>query len=300
MLIRHCPLLVGLVALMSPAVVHALEPSPAPAGSAYQIVLRSRRAEAAPTRTKDAQTGGGSIVVEQPEPNTIVITMGGSAVVGSEFHGSAAGMDFNLEQDLDIISTREGLRPPRIGMVGRVVGTVQVSNTGHCNKSCGSADQGPATASLIMEETNLLTVTVDPSAVTTGQELSINHRNGPVESQAAVGTYHLIGSFHIGVTQGKGVFNRQSAVADFDPAPQLDAFWSDALKPFRAVPRKDFGFKIVVRVIEDSASEMAPPQSRQTSSLVPEGRRSPSPSRPAAPGNSVAIGARPLSGTGSY
>ena len=33
-----------------------------------------------PTGTGDAHTGGGSIVVEQPEPNTVVVTMGGSDV----------------------------------------------------------------------------------------------------------------------------------------------------------------------------------------------------------------------------
>jgi hypothetical protein len=62
------------------------------------------------------------------------------------------------------------------------------------------------------------------------------------------------------VTQGKGVFHRQSAVADFDPAPELDAFWADALKPFRAVPRRDFGFKIVVRVVEDAAPVVVAPK----------------------------------------
>ena len=74
-----------------------------------------------------------------------------------------------------------------------------------------------------------------------------------VEALAAVGDYRLSGTFRIGVSQGKGVFYRQAAVADFDPAPQLDGFWADALKPFRAVPRRDFGFKIVVRVVEDAA-----------------------------------------------
>ena len=62
----------------------------------------------------------------------------------------------------------------------------------------------------------------------------------------------LTSTFRIGVTQGKDVWNRQFAVADFDPAPELDAFWADALKPFRAVPRRDFGFKIVLRVVEDA------------------------------------------------
>lgn len=254
MLHRRSLLLAGLVALLGPATIHAADP---PAGPAYQIVLRSRHAEAVPNRTKDAQTGGGSIVVEQPEPHTIVVTMGGSAVVGSDFHGSSAGIDFNLEQDVEIIPIRKGLRPPRIGMVGRVVGTLQVTDPGRCCKvgckPCGNAEQGPAAASLSSGETCLLSLNVQPSAASCGQELSINHREGPAESPAAVGSFRLTSSFRIGVTQGKGVWNRQAAVADFDPAPQLDAFWSDVLKPFRAVPRRDFGFKVIVRVIEEAA-----------------------------------------------
>src|SRR5262245_49055102 len=105
MLNRRSLLLAGVVALVGPAAGYAADP---PLGRAYQIVLGSRQAEVPPTRTKDAQTGGGSILVEQPEPNTIIVTMGGSAVVGSDFHGSAAGIDFNLEQDLEIIPIRTG------------------------------------------------------------------------------------------------------------------------------------------------------------------------------------------------
>ena len=73
MFTRRSLFLAGFVALLGPAALYAQ-------GPAYQIVLRSRRAEVTPTRTKDAQTGGGSIVVEQPEPNTVIVTMGGSDV----------------------------------------------------------------------------------------------------------------------------------------------------------------------------------------------------------------------------
>ena len=250
---RRSLLLAGLVALVGPAAVYAADPPPEPAGPAYQIILRSRHAEVTPARIKDAQTGGGSIVVEQPEPNTIVVTMGGSAVVGSDCHGSAAGIAFDLAQDFDIVPTRMGLRPPRVGMVGRVVGTLQVTEPGLCCKPCGSADQGPATASLMTGGASVLSITVKPSAVSCGQESSINFRDGPVESAAAEGCFRLTGSFRVGVTQGKDVFHRQAAVADFDPAPELDAFWADVLKPFRAVPRNEFGFKVVVRVVEDAA-----------------------------------------------
>jgi hypothetical protein len=255
MLTRRSLLLVALVGLLGPAAVHAADP---PVGPAYQIILRSRHAEATPTRLKDAQTGGGYVLVEQPEPNTIVVKMGGAAVAGSACHGSAAGIDFNLEQDLDIIPTRPGVRPPRIGMVGRLVGTLQVTDPGKCGKACGTAEQGAAAACLALGGTSLLSVNVKPSSVVCGQESSINYRHGPVESPAVPASYCLTGSFHIGVTQGKGVWNRQAAVADFDPAPQLDAFWADALKPFRAVPRKEFGFTIVVRVVEDAQAEIGP------------------------------------------
>jgi hypothetical protein len=255
MLTRRSLLLAGLVALAGPAVLPAADP---PSGPAYQIVLRSRHAEAVPNRTKDAQTGGGSIVVEQPEPNTIVVTMGGSAVVGSDCHGSAAGITFDLAQDLDIVPLHRGARPPRVGMVGRVVGTLQVTEPGLCGKPCGSAEQGPAAACLAIGGTPLLSVGVKPSAVSCAQESSINFRDGPVEVVAAPGPYQLTASFRIGVTQGKGVFHRRAAVADFDPAPELDAFWADVLKPFRAVPRRDFGFKVVVRVVEDAAPEAGP------------------------------------------
>jgi hypothetical protein len=257
MLRRRFLLLAGLVAFICPAAAFAADP---PAGPAYQIVLRSRHAEVTPTRTKDAQTGGGWIVVEQPEPHTIIVTMGGSAVVGSDFHGSAAALAFNLDQDLDIVATRPGVRPPRVGMVGRVVGTLQVTDPGKLGKPCGTAEQGPAAAHLSLGGTNLLSLNVKPSNVTCAQESSINFREGPVETVAAAGPYRLSASFRIGVTQGLGVFHRQFAVADFDPAPELDAFWADALKPFRAVPRGDFGFKIVVRVVEDADAQAEPPK----------------------------------------
>jgi hypothetical protein len=246
--------LTGLVVLAAGAACAA--DAPPPTGPAYRIVLRSRRAEVTPERSREAQTGGGSIVVEEPEPNSVVVTMGGSAVVGSNCHGSSAGMTFDLDQELDIVPTRAGVRPPRIGLVGRVVGTLQVTDPGKCClacKACGTADQGPAIASLSVADTGLLTISVPPAAVSCGKELAINHREGPVEAPAVAGCYHLHGSFRIGVTQEKGVFHRQFAVADFDAGPELDAFWADALKPFRAVPRREFGFKFVLRVVEDAA-----------------------------------------------
>jgi hypothetical protein len=244
------------VAALVPAPSFAAEPPPA--GPAYQIVLRSRTAPANPTKTKDAQTGGGAVLVEQPEPNTIVVTMTGAAVAGSEFHGSSAGITFELDQAFDILPTRKGLRPPRIALVGRVVGTLQVTDPGKHGKSCGFAEQSTGTACVELGDAPLLSIAVQPASAGPGSPVSVNTKEGPVETVAVPGSYALKQSFAISVSQGKCVFNRQYAVADFDPAPQLDGFWADALKPFRAVSRKEFGFKVVVRVVEDAQAEIGP------------------------------------------
>lgn len=246
---RRSLLLAGLAAAVGPVALFAAD---SPAGPAYQIALRSRTATATPNRSKDAQTGGGSIAVEQPDPNTIVVTMGGAVVVGSDFHGSSAEIAFDLLQEFDIIPTRKGLRPPRVGMVGRVVGTLNVTDPGKHGKGCGTAEQGPASAVLMKDETSLLSLSVKPTSLGNGNESSVNLREGPIEIPTTTGSYRLSGSFRISASQGKAVWHRQYAVADFDPAPQLDGFWSDALKPFRAVPRRDFGFQLIVRVVEDA------------------------------------------------
>ena len=87
-------------------------------------------------------------------------------------------------------------------MVGRVVGTLLVTDPGKCGKSCGTADQGLAAACQSAGGASLLTVNLAPSSVSCGQESSVNFRDGPVEAVAAVGSYRLSASFRIGVTQG--------------------------------------------------------------------------------------------------
>src|SRR5262249_3951083 len=167
--------------------------------------------------------------------------------------GSSAGITFELEQALEILPTRSGLRPPRIGMVGYVEGTLQVTDPyKHAKyKNCGSAEQSPGTASLALADAPILSIAVRPFAVGPGSPVFVNNREGPVEVVGAHGCYTLQASFGMAVSQGKHMCTRQYAVADFDPAPQLDASWADALKPFRAIVRKNFGFRVIVRVVED-------------------------------------------------
>lgn len=191
--------------------------------------------------------------------NTIVITMGSSALAGSSHHGSNAGMTFELVQDLDTVPLRANARPPRVGMIGRVVGALQVIEPDVFGHAPGDAQQGPATACLSSVGINVLSLDVEPLTVACGQKLAIDYQTGPVEAPivatlSSAGCFRLAAQFGMCANQDKGVLNRRYAVADFGPAPQLDAFWADALTPFRAVPRSEFGYKPVLRVVDDTTS----------------------------------------------
>ena len=101
-------------------------------------------------------------------------------------------------------------------------------------------------------EASPLAVAYPPLCVEGTHGQLCNQHLPPVEgTPMPLGRYTLVASFVLD-TRASGVCDSHS-VADFDPDPQLDGFWADALRPFRAVPRRDFGFTIVLRVIEDTA-----------------------------------------------
>src|SRR5262245_45409113 len=82
---RRLFLLAGVVALLAEVTGPPAGPQAPPSGPALQDLLRSRPGGAAAMKdAKDCQTRGGKHVVEQVDPNTIMVTMGGAVVVGSD------------------------------------------------------------------------------------------------------------------------------------------------------------------------------------------------------------------------
>src|SRR5262245_2188105 len=238
------------------AQVNGSEVPTGPPTTPYQIRLGPRKAQASPTHTHDGQTGGGAIDVQQPLPHVLLITMRGAAVAGTDCkQGAAASLTFELDQELIVTPTRPGLRPPRLGIAARVVGTLDTSDKG---KGCGSAEQGEACATVLAGGHSVLDVCVPAQAAGAGEKLFLNNRAGPVEVVIAPGCFNLHQTFAISATQSKSLCHKAASAADFDPSPRLDPKWDGPLKAFRAVPRTDFGFRVVVWVIEDPAPAAGP------------------------------------------
>src|SRR5262249_51103226 len=189
----------------------------------YVFLLRSRDAVVTPERTKHAETGGGFIQVTQITPNVVMFLMRGAAAAGVD-HGGNAAMQFKLEQDLEIMASRAGLRPPRLVAAASLIGSLDSTL-----KNGGTAEQAPACATLrsIALPEPIVSMCIKPHSVGCSENLLVNERVGPMEAVVAPGPYHLSQTFAINVAQEKACYLTGSAAANFDPAPRLEGKWTD-------------------------------------------------------------------------
>jgi hypothetical protein len=245
---------------------------------AYESILRSRSGAVTPERTRDAQTAGGFIQVLQIEPNQVLVLMRGAVAAGTPITGScqkgaSASRQFDLNQDFEIVPTRGNLRPPRLFLSAWLIGSLVSSQ----EEKGGSASQAPACATILSGGQSLLNVCIKPHSVAGSQNLLVNDRVGPLEMTVAPGGFCLQQTFAINASQPKYHCHSGAAAAEFDPDPRLDSRWNDVLKPFRAAPHQDFGFRIILQVVEE------PPPS---GIVIPETLHRPSPEdkeKPAVP-----------------
>ena len=221
-------------------------------GPPYVILLRSRDGVVTPERTKHAETGGGFIQVTQILPNVAMFLMRGAVVAGVDHAGNAA-MQFMLKQDLEIVATQPNLRPPRLIATAWLIGALDSSL-----KHGGMAEQAPACATFRSIGDPIIDMCIKPHSVGGGENLLVNERVGPLEAVVVPGPYCLSQSFSINAVQNKACCCTGSAAAHFDPEPRLDARWNDLLKPFRAVPHQNFGFRVILRVVENVPPPEAP------------------------------------------
>lgn len=211
----------------------------------YVILLHSRGAVATPKRSKNSQTGGGFIQVTQIEPNAVLFFMRGAVAARADHKDGSAAMQCELNQDFEIVPAGKSVRPPRINLSAWILGALNTT------ESEGTAEQAPGCATVQTAAGPVLKVCVHPHAVSGGQNLLVNERCGPLEAPLVPGAYTLHQTFALSANQPVRACLPGFACADFDPDPRLDPGWNPVLKPFRAVPHRDFGFHVLLRVVED-------------------------------------------------
>jgi hypothetical protein len=224
------------------------------------ITLGARHGHVVPYRAGFDHTGAGNIDVAQPTPDVVIITMTGVAVAGGHpVKDSVATMNFDLQQCFDVSFDSPKLKKAKLVMEGRVIGLLRSHK-----KGAGSAQEGPGCATVSAGPYDVLTVCVPTHSVACGENLSINDHDGPVAVPVSPGKYTLHQTFTINAAHPKAIFPCKAASAEFAPDPALDPLWISYWEPFHGAAKKDFGFQITLKVVEDT--ENGPPTDKVSAS----------------------------------
>jgi hypothetical protein len=208
------------------------------------ITLKNRHGHAVPHRCGCSHTGGGNTDVQQPSPDTVVFTMTGAALTAPHPKGSSASMNFDLDQCFEVAFASPKVKKAKISLNGTVIGLLRGDKHG----GCASVDSG--SAQVTCGPANLLSVHIEPHSVCGCENLSINDNVGPVSGPITPGEYHFAQFFNISASHKAHLIGKASS-AEFAPDPALDPLWMSYREPFHGAAKKDFGFKVILRVESD-------------------------------------------------
>jgi hypothetical protein len=215
---------------------------PAPPGPKVSIGLKGRHGHAVPHRTGHNHTGGGNIIVDQSKDDIVIITMSGVAVAGPHpTSGSSASMDFDLEQCFEIVFNDEKLKKAKLTLDATVVGLLRGDAHG------GSAEMRNGVAVVTAGTAAVTQIALEPHSVCGAESLAINDHVGPITVPVLAGDYNLHQTFSVGATHARSICGKASS-AEFAPDPALDPLWISYWEPFHGAAKKDFGFKVIIKV----------------------------------------------------
>jgi hypothetical protein len=275
-------LLAASVVLLAALPLAAQEKKTVPAGTPVTItvqptaatappvsfILGGRHGHVTPIRHGCMHTGGGNIDVQQPSPDTLVITMGGAAVAYGSCRHATAAMTFDLEQCFEVSFDNPKVKKAKLTLEGRVLGLLR----SHCKG--GSAEYSNACAGVVCGGASLLSLCVPPHGVAGGENLSVNDHDGPVSVPGILaGKYTLHQTFAIGAFAPCCLLPCKAPSAEFAPDPALDPLWISYKEPFHGAAKKDFGFQITLKVADDTESAAGEPGNGQEKLPAPKEER---------------------------
>jgi hypothetical protein len=228
-----------------PLAITVTSAAPAPDVS---LALGGRSAKVTPVRSGCTHTGGGNIDVQQPAPDTIVITMSGVAVAyGSPAGGASASQVFDLCQQFEVSFDKPTVKAAKLTVEGRLIGFLRSHKVGSADVCASASVVGAAGAGL--------TLAMPGHAVAGAESASINDREAPDGVVVSAGKYNLNQSFRVSASMPKSVLPCKAPSAEFAPDPALDPLWISPKEPFRGAKKGDLGFQVVVKVAPEAVPE---------------------------------------------
>ncbi len=229
----------------------AMTAPPPPPAPPVSIGLVSREGRCTPARRGYTHTAGGNIDVQQPAPDTLVISLTGAVVAGLHpLHNSSAEMCFDVAQTIEISFDDPKVKRARLSIEGRLIGLLRSS------KGSGTAGVCDATATVSGAGADLLTISAPNHSAADGVNLSINDLITCQTTPVSAGQLTIHQTLTLSATHPRGLCPARPTAAEFAPESAMDPQWIAYWEPFRGAVKKDFGFQVVVRVADDSGSSM--------------------------------------------
>jgi hypothetical protein len=241
-LLALCTATIGLVLsvleLSAQAPPAPITPPPPKVG----FILKDRHGHAIPWRTDAAHTGGGNADVAQPRDDTLIITMSGVVTAGPHpCKATAASIDFDLHQEFAIAFADPKLTKAKLTTEAQVIGLLRGDKNG------GSASITNGAVVITWGDNSVLSLSLEDHAVDGDDHLAINDHKGPCSVPVLAGDYCLQQKFHMSAAHVRSICGK-AAAAEFAPDPTLDPTWISVTDPFHGANKKEFGFRVILRV----------------------------------------------------
>lgn len=216
------------------------------AGGTMEIVMGPRHGHAEPMQVGFTHAGGGNVIVTQPSPDTMVVTMTGVVVAGGHpWKDSRGAVRVDLEQCFEVRFDSEKVKNPKLIVTGQVVGLLRSHPHG------GVASVALAGVSITSDSCEVARVALPTHSVSCGQNLSINDQQSVSVDYLHPGSYWLRQSFMVTAEHARCLIPCKPASAEFAPDPALDPLWISACEPFHGATKDDFGYQVTIRVSSD-------------------------------------------------
>ena len=150
-------------------------------------------------------------------------------------------MDFDLNQEFTISFADPKLKKARLTIEAQVIGLLRGDKNG------GTASVGKGAVAIVFGGAPVAALSIEGHAVGGDEYLAINDRKGPVSVAVSAGDYHLMQVFSINAAHARSICGK-AAAAEFAPDPALDPTWISITDPFRGANKKEFGFRVTLRV----------------------------------------------------
>lgn len=236
-----------------------------PASPTVSINLGGRTGKVTPVRTGCTHTGGGIIDVAQPSSDTVVVTMTGAAVAYGGPHQSVAALTFDLDQCFEISFDSPKVKKAKLSLEARLIGLLRSHCKGgmaEASEMCATVTDGPAPP---------LSIALPSQSVAGGENLSLNLREGACTVPVVAGKFRFHQTFNVAASAPRCLLPGKAPSSEFADGA-IDPLWISYKEPFRGAGKKDFGFQVTIKVIDDTESgDDAKPSDNKPSNAKPNG-----------------------------